>query len=117
MKSESQFPSRLMDFIWQYGAIKVLMSDNTKAENSKVVQDILHQYMIMDANSKPKYQNQNLAKHHIQDVKNMTTTMMDRTGTPAGKINTCRCINLRQALVSTCNTSVRFSSYYSLGLI
>ena len=54
------------------------MSDNAKAENSKDVQDILRQYMIMDANSEPKYQNKNTTEHHIQDVKNMTTTMMER---------------------------------------
>ena len=54
MKSESQFPSRFIDFIMQFGEIKGLMSYNAKAENSKVVQDFLRQYMIMDANSKTK---------------------------------------------------------------
>ena len=82
MKSDGEFPSTLMDFIRAYGAMKGLFSDNAKALTSHAVKDIMRQYCIMDYQSEPMTQWQNRAERRIQYVKRMTTTLMDRTGTP-----------------------------------
>ena len=44
MKTYGEFPSTLMDFISTFGDMKGLMSDNSKAVVSKIVNKILRQY-------------------------------------------------------------------------
>ena len=71
-----------MNFILKWGVMDGLFSDNAKAQTSKAVADILQQYNIYDMQSEPYQQNQNFAERRIQEVKSMTTTLMDRTGSP-----------------------------------
>jgi hypothetical protein len=47
------------------------------------VKNIQRMYCIKDAQNEPLYQNQNFAERRIQDVKRLTNSIMDRTGTPA----------------------------------
>ena len=54
-----------------------------KEETSTLVQDILKMYMIRDSQSEPHYQHQNPAEHRIQDVKRMTSSIMDHVGCQA----------------------------------
>ena len=83
MSSQTQFPQTFMDFIRKRGAPNALLSDGAKAELGKKVVDILRHYHIRDEQSEPYYQNQNPAERRIQDVKHITNSIMDRTGTPA----------------------------------
>jgi hypothetical protein len=83
MKKESQMPDTLRDFIRKRGAPDLLITDNAKAEISSSVKEILRMYSIGDFQSEPYQQNQNPAERRIQDIKAMSNTIMDRTGTPA----------------------------------
>ena len=83
MRTESQMPTTLQDFIRSFGAMKGLFSDNAKSETSKAVKDILRQYAIADMQSEPYQQNQNPAERRIQDVKSMTNSILDHSGAPA----------------------------------
>ena len=83
MKSESEMSNTLLDFIRKYGAPNGLFSDNAKAQTSKAVHQILRMYAIDDFQCEPHHQHQNPAERRIQDVKKMTNTLMDRTGTPS----------------------------------
>ena len=83
MKTDGEFPATLMDFIRTFGAMKGLMSYNAKSVVSKTVNDILRQYCIIDMTSEPMTQWQNPAERRIKEVKNLTRSLMDRTGTPA----------------------------------
>ena len=59
------------------------LSDNSNAQTSKAVADILRQeYNIYDIQSEPNQQNQNFAERRIQGVKSMTNTLMGRNGFP-----------------------------------
>ncbi len=82
MKTESQMPGTLLDFIRRWGAMQGLFSDNAKVQTSLAVRDILRQYCIEDMQSEPLQQNQNPAERRIQEVKSMTNVVMDRTGAP-----------------------------------
>ena len=81
--AKSEFPHALQDFIHDHGAMKSLRHDNAKEETSTLVQDILKMYMIRDSQSEPHYQHQNPAEHRIQDVKRMTTSIVDCVGCQA----------------------------------
>ena len=53
MKTESQMPGTLMDFIRTHGAMKGLFSDNARAQTSAAVRDILRQYCIENMHCEP----------------------------------------------------------------
>ena len=59
MKTESEVPDTILDFIRHYGAMEGLISDNTKSETSFAVRDIRRLYTIKDRQSEPHYQHQN----------------------------------------------------------
>ena len=82
MKEETEMPGTLLDFILKWGAMDGLFSDNAKVQTSYAVQDILRQYNINDMQSEPEMQHQNPAERRIQEVKSMTNTLMDRSGSP-----------------------------------
>jgi len=82
MKSENQMPETLQDFIRQWGAPSGLLSDNAKAETSKVVKDILRLYCIKDMQSEAHHQHQNYAERRIQEVKSTANIIMDRVNAP-----------------------------------
>ena len=82
MKTETEMPGTLLDFIRKFGAPNALFSDNAKVEVSKTVKTILRMYATDDLQSEPHHQHQNPAERRIQDVKKVSNTIMDRTGTP-----------------------------------
>ena len=82
MKTESQVPGALMDFIRKWGAGRGLFSDNAKSETSNAVRDILRTYNMRDLQSEPHQQNQNPAERRIQEVKATTNILLDRSGAP-----------------------------------
>jgi hypothetical protein len=84
MHKESEMPNTLNDFIRKLGAMRGLFSDNARAQTSLRVKDILRHYKIDDMQSEANQQNQNYAERRIGEVKRLTSTIMDRTGTPAG---------------------------------
>jgi len=82
MKAKSEYPTALLDFIRSHGAMQGIMSDNAAEQVSAEATNILRKYNIKDMQSEPYQQHQNPAERRIQDVKAMTTTVMDRTGAP-----------------------------------
>ena len=82
LKSDKQFVNTLQDNIRRRGAMTKLISDRAQVEISNKVQDILRNLIIGDWQSEPHQQHQNPAERRYQDVKRVTNTMMDRTGTP-----------------------------------
>ena len=83
MKSETEMPGTLLDFIRKLGAPNSLFSDNAKVEIGKTVKYILRMYCIDDMQSEPHHQHQNPAERRIQDLKKISNHLMDQTGTPA----------------------------------
>ncbi|MDJ0828176.1 MAG: reverse transcriptase domain-containing protein, partial [Rhodobacter sp.] len=83
MKSEYELPRTLEEFIRDHGAFKGLKSDNAKSETSRSMHDILRMYCISDKQSEPHYEHQNPIERKIQDVKKMTSGIMDRVAVPA----------------------------------
>ena len=81
MSSKDQMSKTLLDFINDHSAPNVLFSDNAKEEIGLKVQDILRHYNIKQNMCEPHYQNQNYAERRIQDIKKITNTIMERTGT------------------------------------
>ena len=82
MKTESQVPNTLGDFIREIGAPYALLSDNAKSETSEAIKDYLRKYRIKDIQTEPLHPNQNPAEHRIQKVKSFTLQMMDRSSSP-----------------------------------
>jgi hypothetical protein len=83
MTSETQMPHTLEDLIRKHGAPNCLFSDNAKVQIGSRVRDILRLYKIKDFQCEPEYQHQNFAERKIGDVKRLSSSIMDRTGTPA----------------------------------
>jgi hypothetical protein len=83
MREEGQMPQTLEDLIRDHGAPLGLFSDNSKVQKSTAVKQIQRMYCIKDAQCEPEHQHQNFAERRIQDVKRLTNSIMDRTGTPA----------------------------------
>jgi Reverse transcriptase (RNA-dependent DNA polymerase) len=82
MKTDGEMASTLEDFIRTYGAPKSLFSDNAKAQIGKAVHDILRMYSIGNFQCEPHHQHQNPAERRIQELKRISTTIMERTNTP-----------------------------------
>jgi len=78
MKTESQMPNTLGDYICEVGAPYALLSDNARSETSEAVKDYLRKYRIKDMQTEPMHPNQNPAERRIQEVKKFTLQMMDR---------------------------------------
>ena len=82
MKTDKQFVNTLEDIIRRRGAPTKLVSDHAQVETSRRVHDILRSLCIDDWQSEPHQQHQNPAERRYQTVKQMTNTLMDRTGAP-----------------------------------
>ena len=91
MQRKSQMPSTLLDCIRDIGAFTTLFSDDAKEEQSQKVQTILRHFCIKDHQSEPYNQQQNPAERGIRDLKEVTTRLMDRTGTPDQVLATVSC--------------------------
>ena len=72
----------LQDFIRYEGAPTALKSDNALTQIGTKTREILRLYNIRDFRCEPHNQQQNPAERRIQDMKNMSTMIMDATGTP-----------------------------------
>ena len=83
MKSETQMPETLQDFIRQFGAPTGLYSDNAKVETGKAIKEILRHYAIKDMQSEAYHQHQNYAERRIQEVKATSNIIMDRVNAPS----------------------------------
>ena len=82
MKTKSEMPGTLMDFVCTFGVMKGLFYDNAKVHTGAAVKDILQQYNIDDMHSDPLQQNHNPSEILIKEVKATTNMVMDRTGAP-----------------------------------
>jgi len=82
LSSEAHVPATFEDFIRDHGAPQGLASDMAKSETSHKIRDILRMYCVKDRQSEPYYQHQNPIERRIQDVKRMSTAVMDHTGCP-----------------------------------
>jgi hypothetical protein len=80
MQREGNISGTLEDFIRQYGAPNSLFSDNAKSQIGKAVREILHIYAIKDFQCEQHHQHQNFAECHIQELKKISSTHLDRTG-------------------------------------
>lgn len=101
MKTESQMPGTLLDFLRKWGAMQGLFSNNAKVQTSLAVRDILRQYCIDDMQSEPLQQNQNPAEQHIQDVKSMTSNGLHWCSTfPLAALHDVLCLCLESSFSS-----------------
>jgi len=82
MKTEKQFPDALEDCIRRRGAPTRLLSDHAAVETSARVKDLLRALHIGDWQSEAYMQHQNFAERRWQDVKRITNTVLDRSGSP-----------------------------------
>ena len=83
MKSKSQFPEILSDFLRNVGIPNVLRRDNAKEENSDAVKQQLRKMVIGDEFSEPGMQFQNSVEPGaIRWLKSYTERLLDTTGAP-----------------------------------
>jgi hypothetical protein len=80
-KEHSMFHT-LEDLIQDVGAPTTHFSDNSKAQPSRNVEEILCFYIVGNFQVEPHHQHQNPAERKIQDVKHLTSSLMDGAGTP-----------------------------------
>jgi hypothetical protein len=80
MRREGSISGTLEDFIRQYSVPNSLFSDNAKSQIGKAVREFLRMYAIKDFQSESHHQHQNFAEQHIQEVKKLSNTLLDRTG-------------------------------------
>ena len=83
MHTESEGPEAFEDFIRENGAPHALRSDNAKMQTGESFKKILRKYNIRSENTEPHQPQQNPAERRIQDVKRLSTKILDRTGAPA----------------------------------
>jgi hypothetical protein len=80
MKSEKQLVNTLEDNIHNRGAMKQLISDSAQPELSKRILDILRTLCIPSWQSELYQQHQDPCERCYQDIKPMTNTLLDCTG-------------------------------------
>lgn len=82
MCRESEGPTKLVEFVHDWGAPDRIHRDNSKMQNSEAWKKIESKYGIKRSMSEPHNQQQNPAERKIQTVKNGVNRLMDRTSTP-----------------------------------
>ena len=82
MKTESEGPDTLEDFIREFGAPYNLRNDNSKMQLGNNFREVLRKYNIKQSMTEPHHPQQNAAERKIQEVKKYTNMIMDRTGAP-----------------------------------
>jgi hypothetical protein len=80
MRREGNVFGTVEEFISQYGASNSVFSDNAKTQIFKAVREILRMYAIKDFQCEPHHQHQTLAERHIHEVKKLSNTLLDCTG-------------------------------------
>ena len=82
MKSENEGCDVLETFVAEVGAPYHLMNDNARMETSQAWKRILSKYNISRSSTEPYHAHQNPVERRIQDIKKVTRTIMDHTGSP-----------------------------------
>jgi hypothetical protein len=80
MWREGNVSGTLEDFIRQYCAPTSLFSNNAKSQIGKAVLEILSMYAIKDFQCEPHHQHPKFAKRRIQEVKKLSNSLLDLTG-------------------------------------
>ena len=83
MKTESEGPSALRDFIRQVGVPYSLRNDNTKMQSGKALMELCNVYTIGTETTEPHHPHQNPAENRIGTVKMVANRVMNRNGCPA----------------------------------
>ena len=79
MRTESEGPATLEQFITDVGAPYHLLSDNAKMETSRAWKDILRKYNVSIHTTEPYHPNQNYAERKIQEIKKVSNRILDHT--------------------------------------
>ena len=82
MRCENNLAGAPEDFIRHHGAPNAIFSDNAKSQTGRAVQEILRMYAIKDFQCEPHHQHQNFAERRIQEVKKLSNTLLDHSGSP-----------------------------------
>jgi len=82
LQTSKQFVNTLEDNVRFRGAPTKLVSDRAQVEISGRALEFLRVYGISSWQSEPHQQHQNYAERKIQQLKQITNTIMDRTGAP-----------------------------------
>jgi hypothetical protein len=82
LQSSRQFVNTLEDNVRFRGAPSKLVSDRAQVEISGRALELLRVYAISSWQSEPHLHHQNYAERKIQQLKQMTNTIIDRTGAP-----------------------------------
>ena len=82
MRSESDGPTALQDYIRSVGAPRVLRTDNSKMQLGTAWKRILRRMVIGTETTEPHHPWQNYAERTIGTIKRQVNTLLDRTGAP-----------------------------------
>ena len=83
MKTESEGPTALRDFIRQVGVSFSLRNDNSKMQTGKAFMDICNVYTIGPETTEPHHPQQNPAQNRIGTLKMIANRVMNISGCPA----------------------------------
>ena len=83
MRTESEGPTALRDFIRQVGVPFSLRNDNSKMQTGKAFMDICNVYTIGTETTEPHHPQQNPAENRIGTLKLVANRVMDRSGCPS----------------------------------
>jgi hypothetical protein len=81
MRHEGNIAGTPVDFNCHYGAPAAFFRDNAKSQIGKAVLEILRKYAIKDLQCEPHQQHQNYAERQIHEVRKLSNTHLDRSGT------------------------------------
>eukprot|EP00957_Ditylum_brightwellii_P145293 11066182-Ditylum_brightwellii.AAC.1 len=82
IRTESEGLGAFKDLIWENSAPFILQHDNTKTQTGVSFKKILQKYNIRSENTEPLHPQHHPAECRIQDLKGISTKIMDRTGAP-----------------------------------
>ena len=86
MRTESEGPSALQDFIREHSIPNILRNDNSKMQTGTAWNNILRKYSIKAKLTKPHHPQQNPAERRIKTIKTYTSKILDRTGAPSRNV-------------------------------
>ena len=82
LRSESEGPTALKDFIRDIGVPLAMRTDNSKMQDGAGWKDVLRRFGIKSSFTEPHHPWQNRAELYIGRVKNMMEILFNRTGAP-----------------------------------
>ena len=90
IRTDGEFENCMKEYIRKVGAPDKMWSDQAKAMTAaESIKALYRMYNIDDGHSEPYYKNQNKVERHIQDIKRLTVSVMNATGTPNGRWLLC----------------------------